>query len=444
MQTLMSPPQSAVSVAGNMAPVGPASLGAEQISDLLKRLAEPFDPSLISWVVTATAQGKNGKRGLLAAYADPRAYLDRLNELFTPSGWTQEYSFQVVDNVERAARDGKKFLCPKVMVCCRLTIFGIGVHSGTGEQWSDDDNAVTSSDAQAFKRACVSFGLGRYLYDIPHAWVDLDEHNRPMTTPQLPAGGGKQNGRGKGAQAPASPKTNGSNGHATGAQRHAAGVNPNGSAPSNGGKTHEVIRDQIQKLSKSVGRGISRNTLMAVAGTENLAQVTDAGKLKAILMRLENAERGVARLKAAAAKAGLEAHQTVCGELKLVSVFTDDIPDTKVLQQLLERLERLAGRPPAGRQPSSVGTSGNGSAAAGSKPEPATDFNALRNEVLSLARHLATVSKQPIGDVIAWASDRGFQYSEIGKLGTTDLPKLEVAVRRLREANNPDHKEKAR
>ena len=53
---------------------------------------------------------------------------------------------------------------PKVLVTCELTIFGLGSHSATGEEWADNDNAGTAAEAQAFKRACSCFGLGRYLY----------------------------------------------------------------------------------------------------------------------------------------------------------------------------------------------------------------------------------------------------------------------------------------
>jgi len=65
-------------------------------------------------------------------------------------------------------------------------VFGLGLHSATGEEWADDQNAVTSAEAQAFKRACVCFGLGRYLYYYTGTWVDVDEHKRPKTVPALP------------------------------------------------------------------------------------------------------------------------------------------------------------------------------------------------------------------------------------------------------------------
>jgi hypothetical protein len=58
----------------------------------------------------------------------------------------------------------------KVLVTCELMIFGLGTHSATGEEWADNDNAGTSAEAQAFKRASSCFGLGRYLYYFDGTW----------------------------------------------------------------------------------------------------------------------------------------------------------------------------------------------------------------------------------------------------------------------------------
>jgi hypothetical protein len=62
-----------------------------------------------------------------------------------------------------------------------LMIFALGSHSATGDEWADNDNAGTSAEAQAFKRTCAYFGLGRYLYYFDGVWVDLDERKRPRT-----------------------------------------------------------------------------------------------------------------------------------------------------------------------------------------------------------------------------------------------------------------------
>jgi hypothetical protein len=50
----------------------------------------------------------------------------------------------------------------KVLVTCTLTITGLGCHAGSGEDWADESNAMTTAEAQAFKRAASCYGLGRY------------------------------------------------------------------------------------------------------------------------------------------------------------------------------------------------------------------------------------------------------------------------------------------
>jgi hypothetical protein len=61
-------------------------------------------------------------------------------------------------------------------------------HSATGEEWADDDNAGTGAEAQAFKRACSCFGLGRYFYYFTGSWVDLNDRKRPRLFRNWPAG----------------------------------------------------------------------------------------------------------------------------------------------------------------------------------------------------------------------------------------------------------------
>ena len=157
----------------------------EQVRQLEAALENPFDPSEIKWRVTNTTSDR--RRGQVIAYADPRAYTDRLNALFTVRGWTREYAVQVIQNFERKERgNGESTISGKIVVTCRLTIDGIGSHSGLGEEWADNENAGTSAEAQAFKRACSCFGLGRYLYDLDGNWVDLDERKQPLSRPRLP------------------------------------------------------------------------------------------------------------------------------------------------------------------------------------------------------------------------------------------------------------------
>jgi hypothetical protein len=146
---------------------------------LVEELEVQFPPDQVRWRVTNTTTDK--KRGQIVPYADPRAYTDRLNAHFSPEGWTREYKIETMNNLTRVKK-GESLLSGKVLVTCTVTILGIGSHSGTGEDWAEDDNGMTSADAQAFKRSCSCFGLGRYFYDFPVFWVDLDQNRQPVRT----------------------------------------------------------------------------------------------------------------------------------------------------------------------------------------------------------------------------------------------------------------------
>ncbi len=154
----------------------------EGVKQLVAALEVPFDPSQIEWRVMNTTKNRQPVRGQVIPYADQRAYTDRLNALFTPAGWTRRYAIHTCANFERS-KDQK--IVAKVLVTCELTIFGLGSHSATGEEWADDDNAGTSAEAQAFKKACCCFGLGRYLYYFTGTWVNLDDRKRSKSVPQL-------------------------------------------------------------------------------------------------------------------------------------------------------------------------------------------------------------------------------------------------------------------
>ncbi|HTC92031.1 MAG TPA: Rad52/Rad22 family DNA repair protein, partial [Terriglobales bacterium] len=158
----------------------PSQFMPEQIKQFVALLEVPFDDSVIEWRVTNTTKDK--ARGQVIPYADQRAYTDRLNKLFSPAGWTRKYTVHTSANFQRGM-DQK--IVAKVLVTCELTIFSLGSHSATGEEWADDDNAGTSAEAQSFKRACSCFGLGRYLYHFTGVWVDLDDRKRPKTRPKL-------------------------------------------------------------------------------------------------------------------------------------------------------------------------------------------------------------------------------------------------------------------
>src|SRR5438093_8553878 len=144
----------------------PTPVSSLDVKSAIAELEVPFPPDQVQWLVTKTAKDK--KRRQIVPYADPRAYADRLNALFTPQGWTRKYKIETMSNITRMKK-GESIVSGKILVTCTVTIIGLWSHSGTGEEWADDENGMTSADAQAFNRACACFGLGRYF-----------DHHRPM------------------------------------------------------------------------------------------------------------------------------------------------------------------------------------------------------------------------------------------------------------------------
>jgi hypothetical protein len=192
---------------------------------VLAALEAPFAPEQVEFKPGATA--KSGDRALALAYVDARVYQARLDAV--APDWRNEY-------VREYAGD-------RVVVTCALTVAGV-TRQAIGECLQAsvrydgstviEENAATSAEAQAFKRACSAFGLGRYLYSVPQVWAEYDPQRRQFTPAALamlreglrtgvfqPAAPTQANGSGNGnppgaahpdgngADAPACPKCGG-------------------------------------------------------------------------------------------------------------------------------------------------------------------------------------------------------------------------------------------
>ena len=55
----------------------------------------------------------------------------------------------------------------------------------------------------------------------------------------------------------------------------------------------------------------------------------------------------------------------------------------------------------------------------------------MRNEFLTVARRVATTKKQPISEVVEWASGGAFKYGDVGRMTEADAPKLSGATESL-------------
>lgn len=287
---------------------------------LFTQLAEPFDPSEIKWRVTHT--NRDGNRGAVVAYADPRAYTDRLNQLFTPTGWTRGCQVSAVSSVTRMKRD-KLIQTGKVLVTCTLTITGLGCHTGSGEEWADEQNAMTTAEAQAFKRACSCFGLGRYLYNFTEVWVPLNEYRQPSEYPRLPQW--------------ALPK-----GNTIGKTHPAVGLRP---PVVQRGPIDQKTTVRIEGFRRILGDPIYGEILRRVAHARRANDIPNAQMQTQVAEAMERASRGIRKAHSLSESIGDTQFVSVLDRLRIGTMSA--IPNLEALRTLVAELEGLAGSPAA-------------------------------------------------------------------------------------------------
>ena len=308
----------------------------EEICKLVAALEMPFDPRIIEWRVCNTSNFTGNLRGQLVAYADSRAYQDRLNALFTPAGWTRKYERQFSGEVQR---DRDKKTVPKVFMTCELTIHGLGSNSSTGEAWADDDNSGTSAETQAFKRAASCFGLGRYLYEVEKVWVDLDDRKRPVAVPSLPTWATPE-GWSKGLRPEFGarkesevPKEHNNRGNPKQdkkkreqSRQDASRRNP----PS------EIVA-KIEQMHKSLGWPLYRGILKRVAKIWNPSDIADPKIEEQVLVEMEEAERLRQRFESVLQRLGEDDFQQSLRSLQLRSFH--QIDSVELLATLVREME---------------------------------------------------------------------------------------------------------
>ena len=132
------------------------------------KLKAPFDPSLISWRVGAMSKDKT--KAIALAYLNARDVMERLDDVCGPQNWQALYPHA----------NGK--------TSCKIGILvsGQGEFANMNPEWVFKENGCGDSDIEAekgafsdaFKRAAVLWGIGRYLYDVPNIWFEIDEYKK--------------------------------------------------------------------------------------------------------------------------------------------------------------------------------------------------------------------------------------------------------------------------
>ncbi len=119
-------------------------------------LSAPFTADMVDWRIGSTSGDKS--KGMALAYVDARTVMERLDTTCGPDGWQCNYSAGVNGSI----------------------ICNIGIRFEGEWIWKADGAGATDVEGEkgalsdAFKRAAVRFGVGRYLYEMSSPWVAIE------------------------------------------------------------------------------------------------------------------------------------------------------------------------------------------------------------------------------------------------------------------------------
>lgn len=123
----------------------------ELTKEVLQELAKPFQANAISIKVQTKPNANN--KSLCVAYIDARDVMQRLDEV-VGGEWSDQYTKAPAGGLE-----------------CALTVCGVTRRDVGDDQNDNEQEKAGYSDA--FKRAAVKFGIGRFLYSLPKMFAEV-------------------------------------------------------------------------------------------------------------------------------------------------------------------------------------------------------------------------------------------------------------------------------
>lgn len=124
-------------------------------SDDIKLLFAEFPKEAISW--RAQTLTKDGAKAMALAYIDARDVMDRLDSVIGADAWQDRYEFS-----------GPRTIC---YLSIKIDGEWVTKADGAGDTAVEAEKGAISD---AFKRAAVKWGIGRYLYDLDAPWVPCE------------------------------------------------------------------------------------------------------------------------------------------------------------------------------------------------------------------------------------------------------------------------------
>jgi len=145
----------------------------------LNKLNAPFPVDKIHWRVGVTNKKKVNPptKGIALAYIDARDVMERLDEVVGIGNWQARYthvgSHGVVCEIGiRTYPQGKLLEYDPTQPIPQIPNEWVWKANGAGDTAVE---ATKGAMSDAFKRAGVLWGIGRYLYDVENTWVNIDQ-----------------------------------------------------------------------------------------------------------------------------------------------------------------------------------------------------------------------------------------------------------------------------
>ena len=150
----------------------------KDMEQVFVELSAPFRPDQIHWRIGVKMKDK--PRAMALAYLDARDVMDRLDGVCGQGNWMSDFEFShpmVMSNSK-----GDEVVHAKV--CCTISLRV--THDDSSSTWVRKSDVAGETDIEgekggasdAFKRAAVHLGIGRYLYRLDSPWVDTTGSGR--------------------------------------------------------------------------------------------------------------------------------------------------------------------------------------------------------------------------------------------------------------------------
>jgi hypothetical protein len=180
------------------------------------------------------------------------------------------------------------------------------------------DKVDYAFEAQAFKRACSLFGLGRYFYKFDEMWVDLNEYKQPRELPPLPQWALPVNERGN---------------------RPPSGAQSNAPTLSQKGPLDATVTGQIEGCRRQLGTLLYGSILGTIAKVRAAPDIPNQRQQVEVLKWMESGVRGMTQIRQIASEIPEGLFFGILDRHNVQSL--DQVPSFAVLKQLVEAMNQV-------------------------------------------------------------------------------------------------------